>query len=162
LDAALGTIQNGADTGDSATYLWKAGCTYRFCCNAALILKGVIEMKNILKSLGLGILLATGSIFAAEGSKSIINVVPVSYADNNTADPGNVLFLYFNGAASTPTWSPAASPCSETRAYIRAEDKNLQAAFLTFYTSGKTITVSINSSSPLKNGGCQVMSIRAD
>jgi hypothetical protein len=119
-------------------------------------------MKNIIKSLGLGILLTTGAVFSAEASKSIINVVPVSYADNNTADPGNVLFLYFGGTTSTPTWTPSASPCSETRAYIRAEDKNLQAAFLTFYTSGKSITISINSSSPLKNGGCQVMSVRAD
>jgi hypothetical protein len=110
------------------------------------------------KIIGLVIALAAVSGFATEGSKIATSVVPQSFADNSSDVKSSTLFVWMGSGA----WSNAPQYCSDTRAYIRSEDKNLQAAFLTFWTAGKVITLTIDNSKIIKDGGCQIVAIRAD
>ena len=115
-------------------------------------------MKTKINIIGLAIGLFTGVGFSTEGSKVASDIVPQSFADNSTDSKSSTLFIWMGSGA----WSNTPTYCSETRSYIRSEDKNLQAAFFTFWSTGKSITLTIDNSKPIKDGGCQIVAIRAD
>lgn len=102
--------------------------------------------------------IAAVSAFATEGSRIATEITPESFADNSSDSKTASLYIWMGSGS----WSTSLPYCSATRAYIRTEDKNMQAAFLTFWTMGKEITLTVDDSKPKKDGGCQVVSIKGE